>query len=374
MVNGIGSVKLNRLIGRFKIASKIFKAEKKELLAVDGIGREIAGGIAEFDESRLKKETAACGEMGVRIVTLYDDEYPGILKTIYDPPPVLYMAGIPFPKNRLNIAMVGTRQMTDYGVAVTRKLVAEMAGSKIPFGVISGMARGVDTEAHKNAVSNGIYTAAVLGFGMKSIFPFERHHAAGIISKHGTLISEFPLDAAGSKQSFPRRNRIISGLSNGVIVIEAGEKSGTLITADCALEQGREVFAVPGNIVTLKSRGANRLIAQGAKPVQSISDIIEEFEKEIAEIKECGEEKPSCEKKKQEKMHAAGIKELPPLSGEEKKIYETLKNGEMHIDTLALESGFDIIKLSSVLTIMELKGIVLQLKGKKFEIIPQISA
>lgn len=363
MVNGIGSIKLNNLIGRFKIASGVFNSGEKELLAVDGIGKEIAGGILNFKRVSLEKEMRRAGEMGIEIITLYDDKYPGILKTIYDPPPVLYTAGDIFNEEIFTVGMVGTRDLTEYGVSAVHKLIHEMAFSGIRFGVISGMARGIDTEAHKAALRYGVYTAAVLGFGLGRIFPFEKNHTARKIKEQGALISEFPLEMQGSKQSFPRRNRIISGLSNGVIVIEAGEKSGTLITADCALEQGREVFAVPGSILKPKSKGANRLIAQGAKLIQDINDVIEEFEGGRGFIRN------KTQKQQPEKPAEIEI-DISGLSQEEKKIVHVLKKGEKHIDIIALETEIDIIKLSSVLTLMELKGVISQLKGKKFGIFP----
>jgi DNA processing protein len=351
MIPGIGSIKLNRLIGKFKSVPQIFSAEVQSLCSVEGIGRELAKSIMYFNSKLVEKEILEAQSKGIRIVTIKEEGYPEILKTIYDPPPVLYMAGKEIENADINVGIVGTRDSTEYGIMTTQKIVDGMKQSGISFSVISGMARGIDSVSHTRAAEKGIYTAAVLGFGLNRIFPFERNAMARTVLKTGTLISEFPLNMLGLKQNFPRRNRVISGLSDCVLVIEAGERSGTLITADCALEQGREVFAVPGSIFSVKSKGANNLIKQGAYPVTEVIDIIHRFGLETkSEVK---------------KVNRAPI-EKPVMNKEENMVYSILSSEKKQIDVISTEIGMEIKNLSKVLTFMEIKGIVRQLNGKNF--------
>jgi DNA processing protein len=351
MVPGIGSVKLNRLIGKFESAENAFTAGLGELMSVEGIGEETARIIEAFNEKSLEKELTDTRDKNIRIVTIYDEEYPENLKAIHDPPPVLYIAGKdPFGAD-LDVAVIGTRMSTEYGVMAVKKILSQMRASEFTFNIISGLATGIDTAAHREALNNGISTIGVLGFGFNQLFSQKNPVAIKMLEK-ATIVSEFPMAMIASKQTFPRRNRIISGLSDCVLVIEAGEKSGTLITADFALEQGREVFAVPGSIFSIKSKGANRLITQGAKPVQDLNDMLEEFGL-----------KPGATAGNAPKMQPVTI---PELFGDEKIIYEKLGFEKKHIDNLAIESNIDVIKLSSMLTMMELKGIIKQTSGKNF--------
>jgi len=351
MISGIGSIKLNRLIGKYKNPESIFKSSFSTLKQTEGIGNEIASGIVNFNFTLLDKEIQDAENKRIKIVTIYENEYPKLLKSIYDPPPVLYMAGKEIPDADLDIGIVGTRDVSDYGVASVKQIVKEMKETGLVFTLISGMARGVDSRVHKEAIKNNIFTVAVLGFGLNTIYPFGKHYIAGEICNSGVLISEFPLNMSGNKQNFPRRNRIISGMSDGVLLIEAGKRSGALITADCALEQGREIFALPGNISSVKSIGTNNLIGQGAKLTMCANDIIEEFE-----IKT---EKKYVQKEEKKKV-------FKNFSPDEKQIYNILSFEKKHIDNISMESNMNIIKLNSVLTFMELKGMVKQLNGKNF--------
>ena len=351
MIDGIGSVKLNRLIGKFKNARSVFSAEFSALRDTEGIGPALAQGIINFDFKLAEKEIYEAGKKNINIITVFDEGYPDILKNIYDPPPVLYIAGKNIPPAVLNIGIVGTRVPTDYGANSLIKIIREMARSRVTFNVISGLARGIDTVAHIESLKQGLFTAAVLGFGINRLWPFEKNPLVKGIYNKGSIISEFPLNTLGLKQNFPRRNRVISGLSDGVLIIEAAERSGALITADCALEQGREVFALPGSIFSEKSKGTNNLISQGAKILRSAEDIIEEFgfkknKKAPAEIKPDETEKS--------------------LSADEKNVYRVLTEEKKHIDNISIESNMDITKLNSILTFLELKGIVKQLSGKNF--------
>jgi DNA processing protein len=353
MVPGIASVRINKLIGKFGSPEAVFDAPAKQIMEINGIGNEIARNITYFhDMYSVENEMKECDDKRIRIMTIYDDDYPTLLRNIYDPPPVLYCLGEfeKWPANSLNIGVVGTRISSDYGERVCKKIIGGMKQTKLCFTVVSGMARGIDTIAHTEAIKENIYTAAVLGFGLNHIWPLKYYHPAEEISKAGVLISEYPLNMMGNKQNFPRRNRIISGLSEGVLVVEAGERSGALITANFALEQGRYVFAVPGSIFADKSAGSNTLLKQGAKPVMSIYDITEEFEL-LSGPKE---------------KNAQQSLSLINLNDEEKRIYELLDFEKKHIDNIAIESNIEIIKLASMLTILEMKGAVKQLSGKNF--------
>jgi DNA processing protein len=352
MVSGIGSVKLNRLIGRFKGAGAVFSSAYGELITVEGIGAEIAEAIKRFDAAALDRELGEVKRKGIEIITIHSDNYPVLLKQIYDPPPVLYKYGADLPEADMNIGIVGTRVATDYGEAAVQKLITGMKNSGFAFNIISGMARGIDSVAHYEAFKNGLYSAAVLGFGLNRIYPFDRHYLARDIITNGCLLSEFPLNMLGLKQNFPRRNRVISGLSNGCVIIEAGERSGALITADSALEQGREVFAVPGSIFSDKSAGTNNLLKQGAKAVTNVKDIIEEFVVRGKDLLFTDTEQ---------------AREIPEnMSDDEQKIYETLGFEKKHIDNISIESNIDTVKLNSIMTVMEIKGLVKQLSGKNF--------
>jgi len=351
MIDGLGSVKINRLIGKFKNAEDIFKADFNELSDIDGIGDTIASYIKNFDFKKAEKEIKECQDKNIEIITIYDEKYPALLKEIYDPPPVLYKYGKDVPEVKYYLGIVGTRIPTDYSEDVVKKIIKEMASKSELFCVVSGMARGVDIIAHYEAGKNNIFNIAVLGFGLNSIYPLEEHYIAKEIIKNGCVLSEFPLDMIGLRQNFPRRNRVISGLSNGVLIVEAGEKSGALITADCALEQGRDVFAIPGNIFSDKSTGTNNLIKQGAKLTSCLNDILEEYDsKDKINIKEI------------EQKILNGI-----FSEEETKILNILSKFEKkHIDNILVESNIDINKLSGVLFGLELKGIIKQHSGKFF--------
>ncbi len=351
MIDGLGSVKINRLIGRFEKAINIFKANFNELSDIDGIGDTIASYIKNFDFDRVEKEIKECNGKNIEIITIYDEKYPALLKEIYDPPPVLYKYGKDIPDRKYYLGIVGTRIPSDYAERVIQKLVKEMKEKSELFCIVSGMARGVDVISHYESLKANIFNIAVLGFGFNIIYPFEKHYIAKEIIKNGCLLSEFPLAMIGLRQNFPRRNRIISGLSNGVLIVEAGEKSGALITADCALEQGRDVFAMPGNIFSDKSIGTNNLIKQGAKPVMSLNDILEEYDsRDKINVKEI------------EQKILNGI-----FSEEETQILNILSKFEKkHIDNILVESNIDINKLSGILFNLELKGIIKQHSGKFF--------
>lgn len=275
-VKGIGPVTFKQLIAYFKTARAIWEANEKQLQAASlapAIMRSLVLAkqtIVPFE--LLEKVTST----QINPIILTDRHYPAILKEIYDPPPVLYILGEIKPEDQKAIAVIGTRKMTNYGQIATERLVQELVGEG--FTIISGLARGIDATAHKQALASGGRTVAILGGGLWQIYPPEHKGLVEqIIAGHGAVISEFPPSLPAIPGNFPARNRIIAGLSHGVLVTEAAEKSGTMITVAEALDQGREVFAVPGPITSSLSVGTMNLIKQGAKLVTSVQDILEEL-------------------------------------------------------------------------------------------------
>lgn len=348
LVSGLGSVKINRLIGKFGSAAAVFAASKGQLSTTEGIGEEIASNIIKITPSMIEDEFCLVEKAGARVLTLEHPDYPVSLKNIYDPPPVLYTAGGAIPECCINVGVVGTRNATDYTSRFLKDLTDDMSRQPDDYVITSGMARGADCIAHHESVKKNIFTAAVLGFGLSRVYPYERHYMAGEILKKGCLISEFPMKMLGLKQNFPRRNRVISGIADCILVTEAPERSGALITADFALEQGREIFAVPGSVYWDKSRGTNGLIKQGAKPALSLADITEAFG--FKTVKQ-----PSFQRQ-----------DAPPLTPDEEKVLSFLGQDKKHIDNIAFESNINVFKAASTLTILEMKGLVKQLGGMNF--------
>jgi len=346
----IGPGKLRALIGKFQSANRVLSATKKELMSVDGIDVKIAENIKAFDgEDFAKEQLQRLSRCGVRLITFWDDDYPDLLKQIYDPPALLFIKGTLKKEDKFSVAIVGTRQPSSYGKLVTERLTQELARKGLT--IVSGLAYGVDMLAHKFALQSGGRTLAVLGSGVDVIYPSENRGLAKKIESAGVLISEFPMGTDPDRNNFPRRNRIISGLSMGTLVIEAGLKSGALITAAMALDQGREVFAVPGNVDSPKSMGTNELIKQGgAKLVISAEDILEEIQPQF-----------SLDLQMERKQRAAAH-----LSEQEKKIIDLLSNEPMHIDLIAAESGQPTSHALALLLSLELKSLVRQLPGKQF--------
>ncbi|MFH1825386.1 MAG: DNA-processing protein DprA [Candidatus Firestonebacteria bacterium] len=298
----------------------------------------------------LDKELTLIKKYKIKVLTTADLEYPSSLKYIDDPPYIIYLKGNIKREDSLSMAVVGCRKPTIYGQMVTEKITSELV--RIGFTVVSGLARGIDTITHKVTVEQGGRTIAVLGSGLLNIYPAENRKLSSEIEKNGAVISEFSLLTKPEKFNFPRRNRIISGLALGTLVIEAGELSGALITARFSLEQGREVFAIPGNINSLYSQGTNTLIKSGAKLVQDVTDIIEELKNVLPE----------------EFLNKRGQSELSTvkLTDIENKIFSLLSNEPEHIDDLARKSNVAINLLSSVLINLEIKGFIKQYPGKLF--------
>jgi DNA processing protein len=275
MVQDIGYIRLKGLLDEFKSPENILRASVEGLRSVKGIGPSIAKAVKNVSSDYdVEKEIALAEKSGVVILTVFDEDYPENLKNIYDPPVILYVKGSIKKEDSLAVSIVGSRKCTYYGMNMADNIAEKLAFQGVT--VVSGLARGIDTAAHKGALKSG-RTIAVLGSGLGNIYPVENKPLSENIAKNGAVISEFPMQMPPNKNNFPQRNRIISGLSMAVLVVEAANKSGALITADFALEQGRDVFAVPGAAGRLSSAGTNSLIKQGAKLIDSAEDILEEL-------------------------------------------------------------------------------------------------
>jgi len=278
-----------------------------------------------------------------------DTNYPALLLQIPDPPPFLYVYGF-LDKSINNIAVVGSRSATEYGIAIAKRLCRDMAMRKMT--VVSGMTRGIDTKAHEGALEGNGKTIAVLGSGLGKIYPRENTKLFHKIAQNGAVISEFNMTAEPESYNFPARNRIISGISLGTVVVEAGSKSGSLITARLALEQNREVFAVPGSVRSFKSAGTHKLIKQGAKLVENVQNIIEELRVESYVYYYSGNAVPNNSESK-----------LQELSSDESAVFDVLSSYPVHIDDIVRKLSFDSGKLSGILLSLELKGVVNKIPG-----------
>ena len=359
---GLGPTRAKRLVEFFGGVEGVFKATLTELEAA-GLPAAAAQSLATGRSIELAQdELAKAAAGGIQTVSLDDPEYPPELRQIYDPPLLLYVRGDVAAISQPGIAMVGTRHPTPYGMGMAERLACDLAARNLV--IFSGLARGVDTFAHRGAVSAKGKTVAVFGTGVDVMYPKENSRLADqILSLGGALISEFPLGTFAAPQNFPIRNRIISGISLGVLVVEAAEYSGTRITARCALEQNREVFAVPGNVTNKNSWGPNTLIKQGAKLVATWDDIWEELPANVR-LRLAREPGPESQA-----GQTASLFEEPSLSPHEKKIYAVLKADEArHLDEIIekLEPELSSSEIFAALFELELAGKVKQLPGKNF--------
>jgi DNA processing protein len=348
-VSDVGPLRFRSLLGHFRGAREVFEAPQRELAELPQIGPKTAQQIKSFDRwDFVEKQLSWSDEIGAKFLSFDDGFYPANLKNIPDAPPLLYMRGEVLPQDEKAIAVVGSRTFTNYGRKATEKIVGHLA--ELGVTIISGLARGIDSCAHRSALQAGGRTIAVFGCGLDRVYPTENGKLALEILSSGAWLSEFPLGTEPVGVNFPRRNRLISGLSLGVVVVEAGEKSGALLTAGEALEQNREVFAVPGDITKATSRGTNSLIKQGAKLVTGLEDILEELK---------GLGIKSRERKAQDERQLS----LPP---EERKLYDSLGETPLHIDELAETLERKTSEVLATLLGLELKGLVRQLPGKRF--------
>jgi DNA processing protein len=346
-VPGIGANRLRKLIDAFGSPDAVLEAPVQRLMHIHGIDKTSATRIKTGVNKKFAEEQLRLlDKFKIRIITYWDDQYPELLKKIYDAPAFFYIKGNLKPDDNLAFGIVGTRIPTHYGRLVTEQFSKELVDYN--FTIVSGFARGIDTVAHRSALNNYGRTIAVLGSGIDRIYPSENRKLVEQICDNGAIISEYPVGTNPDAPNFPKRNRIISGLSLGILVVEAGIKSGALITAFQALEQNKEVFAVPGPINSSKSTGTNRIIKEGAKLVQGTRDILSELENQV-EIKR---------KKKAESM--------PALEKKENEIYKLLSASPVHVDQIAQKSKKSIPEVLSILLTLELLGVAKQLSGKMF--------
>jgi DNA processing protein len=351
-VPGIGNVAFRRLLERFDTPQAALKATPASLAGIRGMTSAIIEAIKNAQWRRFAEEESRRLETsGARLVTYISSDYPKSLFEIPDPPPFLYVKG-ELRSSELSIAIVGSRRATSYGLMTTGKLSEALAAHGVC--IISGMARGVDTAAHKGALQAGGRSIGVLGCGVDKIYPPENRPLFEEMANKGCLVSEFPLGTLPLAENFPRRNRIISGLSCGVLVVEAAEKSGSLITAQYALEHGRDVYAVPGNISFATSRGCNRLIKQGAKLVDCVEDVLEELPAYALPSADTPLFNP------QARTFA--------LTPKEAAIYELLARSPLHIDDIISQTELTAGEVSSMLLHLELKGAVIPLPGTHYAV------
>lgn len=338
-IPGIGRVRLGQLESYFGNLERAWKASPGELkrAGLDSAARRAIGQWR--DKVDPDTEMAKLERFGIKVLTCNDAGYPRRLKEIYDYPPVLYQRGSLLPEDEWCLAVVGTRRATVYGKQVTEELVADLARSKIT--IVSGLARGIDTIAHRSALEAGGRSVAVFACGLDIVYPAENERLAREIMERGALLSEYPPGTRPRADNFPRRNRILSGLSLGVLITEAGETSGAMITARMALEQNREVFAIPGSILSPTSRGTNHLIQEGAKLVRECTDILEELNLTTV-------------------ARQIEMREVLPESATESVLLKQLGAEPTHIDEVCRRSGLPAAEVSGTLAMMELKGLVKQ--------------
>jgi DNA processing protein len=355
-IPGIGNILFKRLIDRFSSPQKVFVTSIQELNQISGISESLAFRIKSFKfKDSIRKEIDHVIEKGFHIVTFSDMNYPSLLRQIPDPPPFLYVSGKLLQQSH-NIAVVGSRNPTAYGISAAKRLSGNL--SILGFTIVSGMARGIDSAAHEGALLGKGKTIAVLGSGLGKIYPPENRKLFNQISENGAVISEFSIQSPPEARHFPIRNRIISGMSLGTVVVEAAQKSGSLITARLAAEQNREVFAVPGSIHSFKSCGTNSLIKQGAKLVEHAQDIIEELAPQIQETLE----------RISDNAYVQELKVLPALSSDEQKVMNHLEPYPIHVDELVRKTSMAPGKLLGILLKFELEGIAQQFPGKCFSL------
>lgn len=354
MIGHVGPVRLRQLLDFFGEPTAILAASKDQLMRVRGVGEDTAESIAKWESTvDLSGELQRIREFGCEVLTQRDEYFPELLRQIYDPPIVLYVKGTLTAKDKNAVAMVGSRQTTHYGVEVARKLAYQLAYVGVT--VVSGGARGIDTAAHQGALSAKGRTIAVLGTGINIVFPTENKELFDRIAESGAVITQFPFNRPADKQSFPIRNRIVAGMTLGTVVVEANLTSGALITANMAVEAGRQIFAVPGRIDSPRSKGCHDLIKKGAKLCESAEDILSEFEYLFP-----ASNRPPT-------PGDTGVLPALELSENEQKVFATLKaEDETSIDEVIRASGLPSSTVSVALLSLEMKRLVKQLPGKLF--------
>jgi DNA processing protein len=351
----LGPLKIRALIARFGTPTDALKASPRDLHRVPGIDKKLASAIARHDGSQFAEaQVARMQRTGARIITAWDQEFPPLLKKIYDPPPLIFVLGSFAEVDSQALAIVGTRKPSPYGHRATEMLSEQLVAHGIT--IVSGLARGIDTIAHSATLKANGRTIAVIGSGLDVPYPPENRALMDRIQERGAVVSEFPFGTQPEAQNFPRRNRIISGLSLGIIVVESDQDGGAMITASTALDQNREVFAVPGMITEKRSIGPHTLIRESrAKLVHSIEDVLTELPMNLRGIRASLEQRP-----------------LPPLTLFETTIYESLGQEPAHIDMIADATGLTTPDGLVALLSLEFKGLVRQLPGKYFQKMTEI--
>jgi len=353
LVRGVGAVRLRSLIDHFGDARSAWNGMPDELRAA-GLGAKTIARLAAIRaDVDLDALWDRISKQGVQILTSEDQAYPPRLKEIEQSPPVLYVRGEWLAEDQFAVAVVGTRRITSYGRQITEQLASFLAASGVT--VISGLARGIDAAAHQGALVAGGRTAGVLGCGVDRIYPPENRSLAERIMTRGALLSDYPLGTAPESSNFPPRNRIISGLSMATVVVEAGDTSGALITAEFAAEQGRDVFAVPGSILAPQSRGTNRLIQNGAYPLLSPEDLLQALD-----LKRVDQQKSA--------------RRVLPANEVETLLMSTLGAEPLHVDEIRSQTGLPVEKVSAALVMMELKGMVRQVGGMQYIAVREVQS
>jgi DNA processing protein len=344
-VGGIGAVRVKALLDNFGSLKAAWRASPAELNRV-GLGPQtLEALLSNREKIDPEREIGQVVDRGFSVLTWEDDTYPARLREIAQPPPVLYVWGQPKASDRLAVAVVGTRRPTSYGQAVAREVAAGLAANGLA--VISGLARGIDALAHKAALEAGGRTIAVLGSGLDQVYPPEHRLLAEQVAASGVVYTDYPMGTRPEANNFPPRNRIISGLAMVVVIVEAGQTSGAMITADFAADQGRDVFAVPGNITSKASGGTNRLIANGARPMLAVEDILEALNLDALARGEAAER-------------------ALPEDPTERQVWDALSSDPIHVDDLGARCGLSPSSVMSCLAMLELKGRARQVGGMNY--------
>jgi len=357
MIDLLGPVRVRALVAALGSPRAIFTCAAGDLRSAEGVGHDLAATVAaQRGAVDPAAEEEAARRLGARIVSFVDPDYPEPLKAIHDPPLALYVRGSLERRDRHAIAVVGSRRCTHYGRSAADRLSYQLA--KAGFAVVSGLARGIDWAAHEGALKGGGRTLAVLGSSLSRVYPPEAGPLADRIAAQGAVISEYTLGREADRTTFPYRNRVISGLSMGTVVVEADRKSGAMITAAQALEQGRAVFAVPGRIDSAQSQGAHALIKGGARLVEDVSDVLEEFEYLL----------PRASGAAERAAPAAPAPAAFAFSDDEQRLVEALVEGPLDVDALARRAGLPISRIGSMLVGLEMKRVVHMLPGRQVEL------
>jgi len=377
-LSGVGAVTVSALLSHYGAPEKVYSADSSDYKKVEGIKSSDISGLMKKNLEPAEKILASCADIGCRIICLSDAEYPERLRNIFGPPSVLYVRGyLPVIDDEPVFAVVGTRTCSSYGLKFAENTCNRLARSG--FIITTGLAKGIDSAAARGALRGGGRVVGVIGSGLDVVYPPENKNLFDEVAASGAIISEYPPGSPALATHFPARNRIISGLSLGVAVIEAPKKSGALITAARALEQGRDVFALPGNVDSVNSEGTNLLLREGAIPLLSAEDILNEYEGMFSEQKEMGmfteqKEKGMFSEKKEidniPKVEYIDLDEiLNPLTGDERLVAKTIGAESLHVDTIIVNSGLPAPQVLTALTMLEIKGYIKSGGGKHFSLI-----